>query len=58
MQNGELRVHPWCECVNGGDGTFPIFHLLVMIATGGDRHICAAAAENLAEARRHRVRSK
>jgi hypothetical protein len=59
MRNGELRVHPWCECVNDRDATtLPIFHLLVMIAKGGDRHICAAAAENFADARRHRVRSK
>jgi hypothetical protein len=45
--DGGLRVHPWCECVNGGDDTLPIFHLLVMIAKGGDRHICAATAETL-----------
>ena len=31
-----LRAHARCECVNGGDGTLPIFHLLVMIAKGGD----------------------
>jgi len=43
---GGLRVHVWCECVNGGDGTLPIFHVLVMIGKGGDRQICATVAEN------------
>jgi hypothetical protein len=31
----------------GGDDTLPIFHLLVMIAKGGDWYSFAAAAENL-----------
>ena len=38
-------------------GAFFVFHLLVMIAKGGDRHIGAAAAQTLANARRHRVGS-